>query len=488
MSKSKYQKLADAMRQMLDQIEEHYEKVERELDMVQFHVSEKVLIDGRPLLPQSKLAALMDTHRIGLIHFSSDEVLRSCLMEKPFVGAIVALPPEIKQPIMCRLTKRYLVPWKVSIILPKGNCEGLSQMRYQTLLYCPAPREISKELNWFESEDAASSLIHQILTEVENDRRSNVVNENLRADSFPIWEESIKKWQCIPGENTDSDFVNEVAAAAQNLDKMDFAPHKGLSLAAAYEKVMKSIRARQSKHRHRLRTTYKEHLEAKIFDNVPWSDHEKDLFLKQWQSRVFGDSERGVKPKPGRWKQCESVSRETAARLIEYFVNQFISDPSNKKAGEIACVLWVRIWIAQQDKSSQITLTDVLKLSSTNLKPGKIIFDNIEVSISWGLHHFLDILCGEGEGIRSRRLFENLDIEGKALERALIRASKAIFGENELPVLPGAFLGFPHRQPNQRMPIAKRQALRKIKPIIPLRYTHTEVKKALLEISKPKKA
>lgn len=484
MAKTKHQKLADAMKLMLNSIEEHQRKVEQQLDVVQFYLSEKILINGRPLMPQSKLAALMDTHRLGLIQLSPKQELKSYLKDKPLIGMIVAIPLEIKQPILPRQTIGWFIPWCLSIVLPHENCEKYDQMRQQALLYCPIAKEISRELHWFEDEDATASITHQLLTLIESDRRLSVVRTNLLADPFPVWEESIEMWRSIPSKDTDPDDVAEVAVNPQNLEGAGFAPKKGLSLALAYEKVMNSIRIRQSKHRHSLRKIYKKKLEDKIFENVPWSEEEKDLFLKKWQSRFFDENEKIQQSKPGRWKQCECISRKTAAQLIEYFVNEFISDPTNKKTGEIACVLWILIWTAQQDKSDQVTLKDVLKLSSRDLKPGKIIIGQIEASISWGLHYFLDCLCGQGEGTRSRRLFENLDLHGKALERSLLNASKLVLGENAMPVMPGAFLGFPFLHSDQRMPIAQRQSMRRGEPIVPLRHTHKEVKKAILELSK----
>ena len=375
-------------------------------------------------MSQSKLATLMDTHRLGLIQLSPNQELRGYLKGKPLIGMIVGLPPETMPPILPRQTRGWFIPWQLSMILPHENREKLNQMRQQVLLYCPLAREMSRELDWFEGEDAAASLTHHYLTIIESNRRFGIVHTNLLADPFPIWEKSIEKWRCIPSEDTDPDDISEVATHPQDLDRVKFAPTNGLSLALAYEKVMRSIRTRQSKHRYSLRKIYKEKLEEKIFDNITWSGEEKDLFLKEWQSNFFDQNKRLLHTKPGRWKQCECVSQDTAASLIEYFVNEFISDPANKKAGDVACVLWILIWIAQQDKSDQVTIKDVLKLSSRDLKPGKIVIRNIEVAISWRLHHFLDALCGRGEGHRSRRLFENLDSDGKALERALLQASK----------------------------------------------------------------
>lgn len=52
MAKSKHQKLADLMQQMLDEIEEHFLKVTQDLNKVQLHFYEKQIVVGRPLMPQ----------------------------------------------------------------------------------------------------------------------------------------------------------------------------------------------------------------------------------------------------------------------------------------------------------------------------------------------------------------------------------------------------------------------------------------------------
>ena len=104
-----------------------------------------------------------------------------------------------------------------------------------------------------------------------------------------------------------------------------------------------------------------------------------------------------------------------------------------------------------------------------------------EITISWGLKKFLLCLRGKGEGKRAHRLFGNLDTSGKALERALIQASKELLGNNEAPVLPGAFLVSPHCYQGIRMSSAQRKVMRKARSIVPLRNTRNEIKKELFK-------
>jgi hypothetical protein len=218
-----------------------------------------------------------------------------------------------------------------------------------------------------------------------------------------------------------------------------------------------------------------------IFDQVPWDVKRRRTFLDEWRNNLFEQKSIVGLSKPGRWTQCRGISDVKAAKFIKYFIEKFTGNPQDKKSGEIACVLWILIWIAQEADSENLTIQKVLQLSFQDIDPDDAIIkvDGTDVDISFGLQNLLLCLRGKGEGIRNQRLFSNLDVSGKALERALNEASKILF-PNEEPVLPGAFLVFPHVYNNIRMSVAQRRAMRKVKPIIPVRYIHKEIKKALL--------
>lgn len=175
------------------------------------------------------------------------------------------------------------------------------------------------------------------------------------------------------------------------------------------------------------------------------------------------------------------IDRYTAAKIIKSFMEVFISDPDNRKAGEIACVLWILIWSAQKGKSGCITIRKVLELSSQDLNSLKPIIEigGIKLDISLALHQLLRCLCGKGEAIRSCRLFANLDKGGKALERALHDVSTELFGENVTPIQPGAFLESPHLYPGVRMTAAQRRTMKNTRRFVQPLYTHMEIKKML---------
>jgi hypothetical protein len=298
-----------------------------------------------------------------------------------------------------------------------------------------------------------------------------------------IWNKAKEEWMSDPSEDSDEDILHEAVKNPRDLDDVDFAPSDGMSLALAYEEVMMSIRRRERRHRDSLRNIYKSKLIKTMFDGVPWSEEQKEAFLKQWQNNFFESHPNKINVKPGRWEQCRVIDRYTAAKFIKHFLELFINNPKSKKAGEVACILWVLIWAAQEEKSDHITIQKVLELSSQDIDPEdpKISVGGVELEISWGLHQLLWCLCGKGEGRRSRRIFANIDTAGKFLERALHNASKELLPEHAISVQPGAFLISPHLYPGVRMTVAQRKAMKKTRPIVKPLYTHRDVKKMLRE-------
>src|SRR5690606_3029965 len=110
-------------------------------------------------------------------------------------------------------------------------------------------------------------------------------------------------------------------------------------------------------------------------------------FFQEWKNNFFGTRQPLKTKKQGRWKQCEGIDDVTAAQIIRYFISKFIADPRNKKLGEIACVLWILLWIAQEGEGDRITIKQVLQLTSKDIvaDDAAIIVNETEVTISWGL-------------------------------------------------------------------------------------------------------
>lgn len=488
MAKTKHQKLANLMQAMLNAIDEHTAQVARQLDCVQLHFYERYALLGRPLMKGSAFRSMCFLHYIGLKILAPNPNLRAACHQLPMIGILldrsVYLLSEYRQSSSKRL---WFIPWGVHIVLPKENQEKLERSCAQALLFCPRVDEISNEIDWFEPEMAADSLTHQCLSILAYESQQAIVRQNLLKDPCPIWQRAKETWQNTECLTSDApNIFYDVAKNPKKIDDADFAPQKGQSLALAYEGVLRSIRARSCRHRQALLSIYKEALERAMFENVPWSEREKIAFLHQWQDNFFKTGKLLDSKKPGRWKQCEGIDDVTASKFIKHFITEFIVNPKNKKLGEIACVLWILIWIAQEGPEGGINLKQVLQLSSKDIVEDScaIIIDGIEVTISWGLWELLICLRGEGQGKRAHRLFNSLDASGKALECAMIDTSKELLPINADPVLPAAFLISPHIYKGTRMSSAERAAMRKVKPIIPFRHTHNNIKKELLKSQK----
>jgi len=486
------------MQDMLQDLEDYHLRVAKQLNLVQLHFYEPYALFGRPLMKLSALHAMFCTYYINLQILASSSSLRAICRELPMLGAIIKRPVYLtSECFVSSGEEAWMVPWRVRVVLPEDNQSKLERSQAQALLYCPLPDEISNEIDWFEKAMAADSLTHQFLSIIEHERRSAIVRKNLLKNPCSIWEEAKERWHAAPTEESDPDAVYDLASEPQKVDDIDFAPAEGQSLALAYEAVMRSIRTRSCRHRQPLRTIYKEALERAMFEDVPWDDAEKTAFLKEWKSNFFKQSE-AISQKPtktpkkplkqGRWNQCAGVDDITASNLIKYFITEFIANPRNKKAGEIACVLLILVWIAQEGDNGPLAIPKVLQLTTKDIasEDDTVVIGRVETIVSWGLKQLLECLRGKGEGKRGLRLFASLDPSGKALERALIEASKKILPEGASPVLPAAFLISPHVYQGVRMSSAQRNAMRSAKPIVPLRHMSYDIKKALLNIKERK--
>jgi hypothetical protein len=482
MAKTKHQKLADKMQAMFDAIQVHISKVAKQFN-IELHFYQPYQVSGGPSMTLSALKSMFFTHYLNLQRLSPNASLRNVCQKLPVLG-ILCQPP-IQRLSTCQQAGedgRWRVLWKARVVCPEENLSNLNRSRGQKLLYCPREDEILNEIDWLEKDMRENSLTRQVLSVLEDERCLAIMQSNLLKDPILIWEKTKNEWRAEPSEDSNPDQTHDIADDPKNVDTVDFAPQQGYSLAFAHIAVLESIKERHCRHRQSLRKLYKKALENALFENMPWSKEEKNSFLHQWKDNVFG-SEHPLRPKrPCRWKTCMGIDDVTAAKLIEHFASEFIANPKNKKLGEIACVLWILVWNAEEKDEPRITIKQALRLSSQDIveNDAAIIVNGVQLTISWGLLDLLRCLRGEGRGKRACRLFKNLDLSGKTLERALIEASKTVLPNKADSVLPAAFLIQPHVYQGIRMTSAQRAAMRNIKPIEPFYPTRKEIKKALL--------
>jgi len=473
MAKNKHEKLGASFRKMLNDIDNHSEKVAEALDLVQLYFYEKLLVKGRQLMSQKARRRMMQTHYVGMQYLAPSLAFQELCRTKPWLGTVLQNPVVLRSQIIERQTVGWFIPWGVKFVCPEENLEKLQQNREKALLYCPAAEEINKELDWFEKEDAADSLTHHILNIGAEFGEQALLRKNLCKDPNPLYKKAVKEWK------QDFETAENIAESPKKLDEIDFAPKPNQSVALAFEAVLRSIRERGSRHRQNLRKRYKEKLKACIFEGLPWSEEQKNGFIFAWESRLFLKSKKPQKKKEGRWEQCQGIDRYKAAALIGYFVQKCIQDKNEKMAGEIACILWIMIRIAQEEQDVNLTLSSVIKLTTYDfIEDSSLIYiRDHPVCISKGLHRHLCCLLGEAQGDRNHPLFKN--VTQKGFERALTKASAELFGENCEPVLPASFLVSPHPYKGQRISATERESMRNARQLVPFTYTRRDVLSAL---------
>ena len=153
----------------------------------------------------------------------------------------------------------------------------------------------------------------------------------------------------------------------------------------------------------------------------------KESYLSRFVDDVFNVVREPKKVKPGRWDHCQAIDRYTAAKYIEYFVRKYLEAPNQIKYGEIACILWVMIWCAQEAPGFAYE-QDVVNLSCADVD-----FDQMtirirqkDISISEGLINLLKCLCESNTGQQIQNLFKIVSI--KMLGRELAKASAELLG------------------------------------------------------------
>jgi hypothetical protein len=228
---------------------------------------------------------------------------------------------------------------------------------------------------------------------------------------------------------------------------------------------------------------WRDFLENLMFVNVAWTSNEKDRFIKKWEINIFGSSIKSAKKSEGRWEQAMAIDQQSAGKIIKYFLDRFLANPSKeKRSGEIACLLWTLIWLAQDSEAKGFTVSQVLALNAMNLHKEQtaIIFEDSLIEISLGLYQLLQILQGNGQGKRSRLLFPNLSPD--YLQHMLKEASVALFGPNSIPILPAAFLSFPHQIDGMRFSKKERERFRSVDPGTAASHSRRQILKAFREI------
>lgn len=454
MAKNKHQKLALYLRKIIDEIQLVFDQAAVPLQCIQFHFYEKVLIAGRLLMQKNAFKAMVKAHVLCLRYYSPNEEIRAACCSLPYFGIVINKPFLKKSELLGPLPDsvgKWVVPWCVNTLLPNQGSALIEKGRLEALLYCPDPSEVSSEIDWFEKEDLTGTLTYQVLSALEYTKKENddfaIIEANHSDLALPYFTSVVEKWfqDC---------FIDNVPENSDIIFHAPFAPDQLSTVALAYENILRSIRERTYRNYHHLKIMWRETLEEIIFQNLNWSSDQKTAFLHQWEQGIFGEKPIQIPDSKGRWPQCQGTDRQTAAKIIRYFIDLFLTDPcSRKQYGEIACFLWTCVWASYEHQSTTIRLHEILSLTTKQLDKENMTLQigKNEVNISSGLCKLLTCLLGKGKGERSRRLFENIT-HIDFLEDALKMASKVVLVDKTTPALPAAFLLFPHPFQGKRRP------------------------------------
>lgn len=89
MEKSKHQKLADQLQEMIFQIELHANKLKKKMEAVQLFFHEKLIISNRPLIKEHAQRSMMCSHYYALQRLSpSFEIRKICLESLAYARTI----------------------------------------------------------------------------------------------------------------------------------------------------------------------------------------------------------------------------------------------------------------------------------------------------------------------------------------------------------------------------------------------------------------
>lgn len=469
------------MEELLLGMDQFIEKTRKVLQGVQFHFYERILLIGVPAIPKSRFDEQVKAHAIGMRSLSPSQDLRSACCNSPSFGFY--LPLRFRSRSQClevNPNQSFATWWAVKTTLPR-EMEPLIEMGYwELLLYCSDSTEHSYEIDWFEKENYTNTFTFQMesafaIIERENSGKA-VIKKNLDQLALPYFYDIVEEWK------DDLEFHDTIPKDFTTVFTKPFAPTETDYIAHAYQKVRVQLRERSFRNYDHLMILWRDFLESLMFSNVDWTDPEKARFIKEWEISIFGPSTHHQVSQEGRWEQAKAINKNQAGKILQYFIDQFLADPSkHKKDGEIACLLWTLVWLSQDDEATGITIARVLAFDTTNIdrEHPAILFDDKTIEISQGLHQLLQILRGNGLGKRSRLLFANLSPD--YLQNAVKEASLTLFGSDSIPVSPAAFLSFPHAKEGVRLTKTQRDRCRAIDPGSMAGYHRRQILKTLRE-------
>jgi hypothetical protein len=477
MALTKHQKLARAMKNLLEDLEGHFQKTASNLNALQFHFYETHLIIGRPQMTEITLQTMMRTHKYAMMLLAPDPKMRSAAQNYPLIGCILTprfylrsqtyiLPPDAPSS-----NEKSTIPWGVKTIFPQESLQKLEERKLEATLYCASKSEMSEWIDWFEHEDKANTLTNQLLAIENYYEQREPIRKNLLKQALPSFKQAVLE------------FYKKIQfpKVFKTLLKAEFAPKKNDDVGIAYQLVSESLAKHNQRNFEEFQRFWRDRLTDLMFEGTSWEKESRTAFLAEY---FPSNNKASRKHSKSRWETGSALDRQHYGAFILYFAERFIRNPSKFRVeGEIALLLWIMIY-ASRDLERPTAIKTLLAITTENISDRYARIEGEEVEFSLGLAYMIKEYAGEGNLQRQQKLFPNLTQD--KLEDYFHRASKAILPPGSLAALPEAFLTFPHPQKNVRM----RAKLRRLEMENPPKVYHDtvslkELKRQLVEKSKP---
>lgn len=433
MALTKHQRLARAITQRFDCLDSFYGEVVKRLDVIQFHFYEKWVILGRPLMSKRALNAMMCSHKQGLGVLASNLELRKQCVSKPLIGVVISpsillfskilsSPPDNTQ------NARWVIPWGVKICLPQDTLQLILKGRDEAILYCATDEDMTEWLDSFEREDMAGTLtnrLHSVFAyEDAYNKERSLLEKNMKQLAYPHFVKMVIDYE-------DKDFSSFLK--------------KNATVEESYFAVTHSLKSRKERYHDSLKIDWKDRLEELMFEGLHWSQERQEGFLKGLMGSQIFNSSKGS----GRWQTGRAIDRGAYSSFIQYFSKRFLENPNeNKVEGEIVCLLWIIVYVTQ-DTFEKPALQSFLDLTTAHIEERTLNFEGQKIDLSIRLARIIHEYIGKAPKNRQKRLFPHLTID--KLEDRFRKASKELLSPDSLPILPEAFLTFPHNLKGVRM-------------------------------------
>ena len=423
------------------------------------------------MFTQAALSLMTRVYICGIHRFATNEEMRLATRSLPCFSHVLPHPIYFHSQMRFGLpdapeSAKWIIPWAVKIILPSKTLQQLDEAKLEALLYCASVEEMSEWIDWFENEDKRNTLTHQLLSVGEYYEERRPFEAKLNELAFPYYEKAAREF-----------FKNDFSKVFKKLEKINFAPKAHSTIADSYILINKSLSEESEFYWKDFQRFWRRSLKKLMFADVKWTQDQQESALAE-----YFPQESSIQPssKNPRWKTSLVTDRQTYAKFIQYFADQFLVNISkNKVAGEIVLLLWIMIYIAREP-SKTLPVARLLELTTADIDDRILFPGSEEIELSCGLADLIKQFIGSVPQERQQKLFRNLTID--QFEDHCHRASKIILPQGSLAVLPEAFLTFPHAYKNLRMAVeVQRSRPQQYSPVHPDPIPVRDLKKQLFE-------